>query len=335
MLISYESDEMLHKITGSIFIGYAVLTAHKIGLFHLLEKESLPIEEIAQRLNIELRPAQAVLSAAGAFNLVSCNHGYYTLSSIGRLYLSQNSPSYFGDVFDLYNDQSDQFTLKAIEMAVKTNKPQVYLGEHLFESNKKEEHGRSFTNSMHRKSYNSAHSWPQYLKTTEQDVLIDIGCGSGVHAISVCQAHPIKAILCDFKEILIYALENLKKNKLEDRIIGYPINMWEDPFPEGSIHFYSDIFHDWNPEKCLFLAKKSYESLKKGGRIILNEMLFNDDKTGPELTAAYNIKMLYWTEGQQFSKLEIVELLKTAGFGEIEVVNYFGNWSLIIGAKCS
>ena len=87
-------------------------------------------------------------------------------------------------------------------------------------------------------------------------------------------------------------------------------------------------------KKCLFLAQKSYESLPENGRVIIHEMLFNDDKSGPFSVAAYNINMLLWTEGQQYSGNEIAQMLDDAGFIEIEVVRTgFGDWSMVIGKK--
>ena len=69
------------------------------------------------------------------------------------------------------------------------------------------------------------------------------------------------------------------------------------------------------------------------GRIILHEMLFNDDKTGPALTSAYNMKMLLWTEGRQYSFREIQEILEKAGFSNVMRINALGNWSLVVGHK--
>jgi len=62
-------------------------------------------------------------------------------------------------------------------------------------------------------------------------------------------------------------------------------------------------------------------------------MLFNDSKTGPFLTSAYNMKMLLWTRGQQFTFKEISRILQGAGFVEIEAKKSLGSWSLILGRK--
>jgi hypothetical protein len=46
---------------------------------------------------------------------------------------------------------------------------------------------------------------------------------------------------------------------------------------------------------------KSFEILRPGGHILIHEMFYNDEKTGPFPVAAFSIIMLGWTEGEQYS----------------------------------
>lgn len=110
--------------------------------------------------------------------------------------------------------------------------------------------------------------------------------------------------------------------------------MWKDNFPAADVHFYSLIYHDWTPEQCQLLTKKSFESLEPGGRLIIHEWLFNDDRTQPLSTAAYNLIMLLWCAGgQQYSGLELSNMLAEVGFVEVEVIPTFGYWSIVTGKK--
>jgi hypothetical protein len=108
--------------------------------------------------------------------------------------------------------------------------------------------------------------------------------------------------------------------------------MWENPFPKADLHFYADIFHDWPPEKCRFLTRKSFDALDSGGRIVLHEMLFDDDKTGPFATAACSTAMMLWTEGQQFSGAPRAPL-EEAGFRDLEVKPAHGYFSIVTGRE--
>ena len=105
------------------------------------------------------------------------------------------------------------------------------------------------------------------------------------------------------------------------------------PYPAAGVHLYSNIFHDWTPDKCRFLSEKSFGSLEPGGRIILHEMLYNDDKTGPFAAAGLSAVMIGWTMGEQYSSAELVAMLTEAGFEKIDVTPTFGYYSIVTGTK--
>jgi hypothetical protein len=90
---------------------------------------------------------------------------------------------------------------------------------------------------------------------------------------------------------------------------------------------------------CLIFSKirsqtPTYISME-GGRIIIHEMLFNDDGTGPFPVAAFNVDMLVAMPGQQYSGRELETMLREAGFTSIEVKPTFGYWSVVTGRKAS
>ena len=109
--------------------------------------------------------------------------------------------------------------------------------------------------------------------------------------------------------------------------------MWSDAFPLADLHFYSNIYHDWPPEKGRLLTQKSFESLEPGGRLVIHEALYDDDKTGPLTVAAANMVMLLSVEGQQYSGCELCAMLAGAGFVDIEVKPTCGYWSIVTGRK--
>ena len=73
--------------------------------------------------------------------------------------------------------------------------------------------------------------------------------------------------------------------------------------------------------------------VEPGGRIIVHEILFNEERTGPFAVAAFNVAMLIAMQGQQYSGKEITAMLTEAGFTDIEVKPTFGYWSIVTGRK--
>ncbi len=314
----------------------ALLVAHDLKVFSLLANKPYLLAEIAEALNIQCRPAKAILDVLESIELVRVKDGYYFLTSLAKDYLLENSPTYFGGVLEVMmaNDRAVA-SVDSLKKAVLSNSPQLYDVEKPFDTH--EEQGdlaRKFTYAMHGHSMAPALVWPEILDLSGYKVLLDIGGGSGAHAIgATLKWSQLRAIVLDLPPVCEVAQEFATRYGLQSRIATHASNMWKEPFPAADIHFYADIYHDWSPEQGRFLTQKSFESLLSGGRIVIHEMLYNDDQTGPFTVAASNMQMLVTMEGQQYSGKELSEMLAGAGFIDIEVKPTLGYWSIVTGRK--
>ena len=124
--------------------------------------------------------------------------------------------------------------------------------------------------------------------------------------ISVAHHQPgIKAIVYDLGEVCKVAQTFIDKSNLpNDSVLTFTGNFFKDDFPRFDdakygyqAMFYSNIFHDWSNEKCVYLAKKTYESLPENGYIFLHEALLNNDGNGPLGAALFSFLMFINTEG--------------------------------------
>jgi hypothetical protein len=164
--------------------------------------------------------------------------------------------------------------------------------------------------------------------------MLDIAGGSGAHAIGATLEWPqLKAIVFDIAPVCPIAEEYAASNGLSARIRTHSGDMWRDPLPAADLHFYSNIYHDWPPEKCRLLTGRSFDALPAGGRLIIHELLYDDDKSGPLEAAIYSTVMLLWTEGRQYSGAELAAMLGEAGFTGIEIKRSFGLWSIVTACK--
>jgi acetylserotonin N-methyltransferase len=97
--------------------------------------------------------------------------------------------------------------------------------------------------------------------------------------------------------------------------------------------FFSNVFHDWNAETNLSLARRAYDALPRGGRIFLHEMLLADDGSGPITTASFSMLMLFGTQGRQYSLGELREILTNAGFADVRARETYGYYSVVSAKK--
>lgn len=328
----HPSDALFHLAGAqALFVG------HRLGLFEMLGSEKRTLEQIATQLNFSDRSAQALLSMCSAMAILTLGpDNRYGLTPEASTYLLRSSPDYYGGILDQGWAVDEIFSFKSFLRALETNTPQIYGGNDLFQSNEQEKKlTRTFTRTMHCKSIAAAKRWPLTIDLSRYSTLLDIGGGSGAHAIGATLHWPhLRCLIFERPLVCEVAQEYIEHYSLKGKIDTFEGDMWQDSFPQADLHFYSDIFHDWDLKKCIFLAEKSFASLPKGGRIILHEMTFNDSKTGPYNTAAYNVQMLLCTEGQQFSNRELMELLEKVGFSDLAALpSGHGDWHLITGEK--
>lgn len=327
-------DRVLWDIIMGIYGYQAVLLAHDLKLFPLLAKKPLTLLEISDMLHISLRPAQALVSVCISLDLITSVNDRYSLTPLSEDYFLESSPTYFGSFLDV-SISTMVLTFEKLKHAVLTNTSQVYEGEDIYAYNEGQtERAGAFTSMMHSHSMAAALAWPDKLDLSRCRVMLDVGGGSGAHSIGAALKFPeLRAVVLDLAPVCAVAEEFIAGSGLKERITVHAANMWSDPFPQADLHFYSDIFHDFTFEKCRFLTQKSFSSLLSGGRIIIHEMLYNKEKTGPFTVAGYNISMLLWTEGQQFSGSELSDMLQQAGFTDIAVIPTFGYWHVVTGRK--
>ncbi len=332
-------DRKMWDVVFAVYGYPALLLAHKLKVFPLLADGSLSLLEICDALNIKRRPAEAILTVATSMGFLSLKEGRYALTVISEDYLLEKSPNYFGYFWDLMIDNHQVFSFQNLEMAVITDSPQVYGGEGvgggiIEKPEDQVELLKRFTRGLHSIDKAASLFWPTLLDLSQHRMMLDIGRGSGVQSFGAALKLPdLQVLILDFPLVCEVIQEYIAQYEVQDRVKTYAANIWKDHWPSADLHFFSNMYHEWSPEKCNFLTDKSFMSLESGGRIIIHEVLYNDEKTGAFAPAAFSMLMMGWTEGEQYSGQELKEMLKNAGFVNIQVLPAFGYYSIVTGVK--
>jgi hypothetical protein len=307
-----------------------------LNLYSLIAEQPRTIPEICAALGIKPRPAEALVSVSASLGLLTEADGRYSLSALAEDYLVESSPTYFGGYFDMMIRNYSMYSFESVKAAVLTDAPQLYGGEEVFKSHQeRDDRVRTYTRAMHGTSMAAALAWPEHVDLSGHRRLLDIAGGSGAHAIGAAQRWTnLEVVILELAPVCSLAEEFIARHGLHDRVRTEAGDMWEDPFPPADVHLYSQIYHDWPPERCQLLTRKSFDSLESGGLLIIHEMLYNNRKTGPFSTAAMNINMLLqYAAARQYSGRELSTMLTDAGFADIQVLPTFGYYSIVVGRK--
>ncbi|EPM4908890.1 methyltransferase [Klebsiella oxytoca] len=327
--------KLIYDVTMSLYVYPAIIIAHRIGLFEFIENNKKSFQEICDNLKLNKRPAEALLATLLAAHLICRKKEAYYLSKESREFLIKQSPNYFGYFWDMMYENRENFSLDMIHYAISNNCAPIYNKKEIFDSHKIDKDKLvKFTQSMHSVSMASASVWPSLIPLGKYKNVLDIGGGSGAHSIGIAAKwQNLKCTVFDLPDVCSLAMEFINEYEFNEMINTKPGNMWIDSFPETDIHLYSNVLHDWPEDKVEFLLKKSHSFLPKEGMIIIHEILYNDNLTGPLSAAASSLVMLGWTEGKQYSGREFTSMLVEAGFQNIKIVPAYGYHSLITAHK--
>lgn len=116
---------------------------------------------------------------------------------------------------------------------------------------------------------------------------MDAGGGNGTNGIMLCQKYANMTVsIFDSESVCNLATKNIANQGMSDRVKTWPGNFLNDPFPKNiDAVLYSHIMTIWSPQMNIALLKRTYDALADGGKVIIFNMMGNDDDTGPLSTA--------------------------------------------------
>lgn len=331
---SSNDDKLIWDTWMSMFHFPTLTVALEIGLFPLLKEVPLTASEVANKLSLGARATEALLGVMASLGYLVQLDEKFSLTEVSRNFLLPEAPCYWGGMLKLManNPLSHSDLLEAL----KKDKSSVYQEQDVWEAHELEpDKAKLFTEAMQSMTMASALGTAKYGNWKNVSRLLDVGGGSA--AISVALAKEYAQLQCTIFELPVVcdiAKEYIRNANLSEQIDTYAGNFFTDSFPLGyDAILFGNIFHDWGWEKCLHLAKRSFEALPSGGHIYLHEMLLSDTKDFPTAATSFSMCMIWWTEGKQLTPSEAKELLEMAGFEDVSITPTHSYYSLVSARK--
>ncbi len=332
------TDDRLIWDTWLAMYRLPVLTvADEIGTFTALAAQALTTDELAARINAVPRALAIHLGLLAALGFVERHEGRWRATAATRTWMHPQAEGYAGPVLHRMGQAQP---LHAQLLA--TLRPQVRAEAHqsaVAEWERGEmspEFAHSITAFMNAHSRAAAKAVAAQALFADVPTLLDVGGGSAIFSIETAKRWPsLRATVMEIATVCAAADRYIAAAGLGSRVRTQPVNMFTQPWPTGhAVHFLSNILHDWSDETCRMLVKKSFEALPSGGRIVLHEMLMNDDGCGPLPCAAFSVLMLLGTRGRQYSVRELRGFLEPAGFTDVDAFSTGGGYySLVVARK--
>jgi SAM-dependent methyltransferase len=192
----------------------------------------------------------------------------------------------------------------------------------------------AFIAAMHSRASQFAPKVVASIDLTGVTRVIDVGGGSGAFATAFARAkRDLRATVFDLPDIVPITRRYVDEDGAADRIDIVTGDLTRDDLGRGfDLVFISAIVHSFPPDENRRLMKKSAAALNPGGRVVVQEFLMNEDRTGPLSAALFALNMLVGTPaGDTYTESEVRSWMTDAGFDAIDRRDMPFGTGLVIG----
>jgi len=292
-----------------------------LDLFTALADNPADLPSICQRFSIHPRPADTLCTLLVANGLLRRDgNGVLHVTDTAREFLVAGSPS---DARPYYASIAEKPGVADFLTVLRTDRPANWPGEEgeadWHAAMRTEAFAESFTAAMDCRGRVLGPGLVAALAGSQPGSqphrLLDVGGGSGVYSIAVaCEFPETRATVLEASPVDRIARRTISAAGLDGRIDVVTADMFTDSWPaDHDTHLFSNVLHDWKESDCRRLLAKSVAALPHGGRLLIHDMLLDDDKSGPLWAAEYSVLLTTVTQGRLYSAAEIGSWLVDLG----------------------
>jgi cyclopropane fatty-acyl-phospholipid synthase-like methyltransferase len=199
-----------------------------------------------------------------------------------------------------------------------------------------ERHTAAFIEAMDYLSKRRAKPLISHLDLNGVKRVLDVGGGSGENAMEFARANDgIEAVVFDLPNVVHLTDGYIEVAGYSDRVKTVAGDYNEDALGEGyDMVLLSQIIHSNSPEENAVLIGKCAAALNDGGRLVIQDFIVDEDRSGPPWAVTFALNMLVGTgAGDTYTEGEVRDVMQRAGFADIERIDTDFGTTLMIGRK--
>lgn len=309
-------QRVMHFSLG--FIASRVLAAGvELDLFTHVAEGARTVEDLAARAGASPRGVRILTDALAGMGFLEKEGAELRLAPDARTFLVKSSPGYLGAVVLHQNDVWE--TWRHLGQAVRTGTTPSPAVEGDFDAGEFFSH---FVDGLYNLNFPAAQAAAARLADGVRDVL-DVGAGSGVWSQAFARANPeARVTVVDYPAVLDRVTRPFAERAgAQDRHEFLQGNFRDVDFGEGryDLAILGHILHSEGAERSLTLLRRLHRALRPGGRVLVAEMIPDEDRKSDLFALLFGVNMLALTqEGDVFTRTELERLGRDAGFPHAE-----------------
>jgi len=302
-------DELMELVRG-FQAACIVIAAAELDVFTILHGQPMDAARLAGRLTGDPRATAVLLDALAAMRLLHKQDGVYRVpADVSAMLTETGAHCMLGMVRHQGNCLRRWAQLAKVTLSGRPAEDVSVRGP--------QEDLASFIRAMHEISGPVASTLIESLGPLKFNHLLDLGGGSGTWTIPFLRLHPtVKATIFDLPDVIPMAELLLRNVGMADRVRLVPGSFYTDELPGGAdLAWVSAIVHQNSREQNRAMFGKVFAALVPGGRILIRDIVMDEDRTSPPMGAFFAVNMLVGTPGGgTFTFSQLRDDLAAAGF---------------------
>ena len=330
-------------VLGGHIYFQTLSAAIQLDVFSVLDEQGPQTPaQLQSLLQLQEQPCRILMLGLCAIELIGQRNGRYVNSRVATKYFSRRSKR------NLINIVKWQHFInyKAMFHFADALRSGTNLGLQEFAGNEPYLYGRLthqpplekiFQDAMEEISRQASENFARYVDLSKVKYLVDVGGGNASNIITIAREHPhLRAAVFDSASVCAIAKGNIAAHALQNRLGTSVGDCFQDAFPtDADAILFCHFFTIWSLQENLLLLKRAFAALPKGGRVMIFNMMQNDDRSGP-LSAALGspyFLTLATGKGMLYTWAEYTALFEQAGFVGVEQIQLPVDHGVIIGYK--
>jgi hypothetical protein len=323
----------LLRLREGVYLGDLVIAAiSDLDLFTKLGDESWSPADIAALLGLEERPAAVMCDLLESLDLLVRDGGTLTPSAAARAYLTAEAP---GDLRPYFASLRERPAVSELAGVLRTGRPAAWssaaAGEDWAARLDDPGFAEGFTAAMDARARVLAPALAEALADVPARRVLDIAGGSGAYGCALLDGRPELQVGVLERAPVDEVARTLLHRRGCDSVDVVAGDMFEG-LPAGyDLHLFSHVLHDWDIAAVGALLRSSFAALPAGGRVVDYDAHLGS--SGGPAVAAYSVLLMHSTEGRCYRAREISDLMRAAGFIDVDVRPTVGDRSAVCARR--
>jgi predicted O-methyltransferase YrrM len=328
----FKYDELINQVLDQSIAftkSRVLLTAYELDIFTILGDSPKTADDVAQIVNGDRNGITRLMNALVALELLEKNGAKYRNNKAAYSLLVKGNPNYMANLkYMTYIWKNWDNLTESVMTGTARNSKYVSEFEH-----------EELVDYIAAENWRANLQAPEVIKLSKLENVervLDLGCASGAFGMEVLKQMPnVNLTLFDFPNVIEITNEYVEKKGLSERVQTIGGDMFDDDFGTGyDVVILSNVVRSYSLMDSMIILRRVFDSLVKGGKVIIHEFLLEEARDKPEFSALLSLNMLVSSNrGDVLTETDTWLILKESMFSDIKRdETSFGSF-VIIGQK--